>query len=256
MQYLRGGSLSLTERTAAAKIYVGQIFAYGEFEDPRDFSGQNTITIDEAFVDAIIGNFNAGTLGAPIQVPFGSHDRDLRASAGVVQRLERRPGGLWAYLRITDSEAVERIELGEAAALSPGWEFDFISTSIINGKRTSHGPTLIHVAVVDVPHFAELENLVAASKRVGRRSLSSLTEAQIRQVSADTGMAAERVRQLAAKYPNPKPFPTSTPAAAKMTEAEIEQAAKDSGLSVEQVRKINQTAPPIRGLDKEGNIIP
>ena len=148
-----------------AKKFKAQLFAYGEFEDPRDYTGEGTITIDEAFVDQIVKNFEANVIGAPVQVPYGTHDRDLSRSVGVVQALHKEADGLYGTLLITNEEAIDRIERGETVATSPAWEFNFISTKVNkDGTRNQYGATLMHAAIVDVPHFAELKNLVAAQK--------------------------------------------------------------------------------------------
>ena len=160
---LGGGRLKLVSanRDKGTATYRGQVFSYGEFDDPDSFFDDKTVTVDKQFAQDMIKNYREDTIGAPVQVPFGDHSRNLRDSAGVVSDLfiddnnqVEAHRGLWGDFEIHDTVAQTEINAGRAAAISPGWVRDWVPTRRVEGKKQAGlGPTLIHAAIVDVGHF-------------------------------------------------------------------------------------------------------
>ena len=148
---------------------MAQVFGFGKFENP-DFFSEEPLNLDQAFMESIEVNYNDNVIGSRLQVPFGSHDRDLRVSAGTVQRVfidttnkNESYRGFYAVMRISDEQARTRIDNGDVNAVSPRWTMDYVSSKIdAQGNQRHYGPTLMHVAIVDVPHFEQMSSLEKA----------------------------------------------------------------------------------------------
>ena len=175
---LVGGRLT-TDISAQAsgeqsKTYEAQLFPLGQFIDPRDPFMESTLSIDEAYLDNLVANYENDVIGAPVQIVYGSHDPDLNTAVGNLISVEKRlnevnadHNGLWGRIRIDDPEVSAKIDNGDVAAISVRIIPDFQSSRLIGGKpKETYGPTLRHVAIVDVGHFEDMVNMtpVDASK--------------------------------------------------------------------------------------------
>lgn len=169
----KGGLVEVQAQDANddVSIFDGQIFPMGEYTDPRDFFGDgDALNIDERYLNNLKANFDNRVIGGAVQVPFGDHDRDVSKSVGEVVEVrvdttnkdeDRR--GLWGRFEIDDPAVANKIRRGRAGSISPLWRTDYVSSKRPGGKKQSGmGPTLIHAALIDVGHFAEMANLEPA----------------------------------------------------------------------------------------------
>ena len=223
--------------------FEGQLLPIGLFTDPR-FAGDGELTIDMGYLQTVKANFEKDITGGPVQVVFGSHDPDLNNSVGIVASLRIKTGlankehdGLYGILSISDENVANKVIAGEVGALSVRLIPDFQDSRIVAGKMKSYGPTLRHVALVDIGHFQSMKNLqlIDATKRTKPPSAQDVSNAEFRQWTNDfssnlkrqeavfkraekadrkngparasdeviagrTGLSVKRLRELRAKY--------------------------------------------------------
>src|SRR4051794_17759703 len=129
-------------------IFRKQIMSYGQWVNPNWWwDDEIFMELNEELADQMIDNFNKKTFGKRISVPR-NHTGDVNANAGEVVKLEKGPGGLWAYLDIRDDKTIEDIDKGLIFDVSMGFDFDYQSQK--DGKK--YGAVLIHVALVTDPY--------------------------------------------------------------------------------------------------------
>lgn len=140
--------------TFSGHIYRKQIAKYGEWVNPEYpyLSSDPIMTLDDAWGEKIVANFNDNILGSPVPVPL-NHTNDVKENTGTVQSLESVPGdGLYANLLIADEDTVEKLDKKVIFDVSISFDWDFRRTD--NGK--SYGPVLLHVALVNNPYLIEM----------------------------------------------------------------------------------------------------
>ena len=142
------------QATFNGSIYRKQLAKFGEWVNPQypGLSSSPIMTLDEAWAQKIIDNFNKNTLGAPVPVPL-NHTSDVKQNTGRVQSLEIVPGdGLYGNLIITDEDTVRRLDKGEIFDVSISFDWNHIRTD----DNKNYGATLLHVALVNNPYLLEM----------------------------------------------------------------------------------------------------
>jgi len=135
-------------------IFRKQIMSYGQWVNPNWwFDEEFWMELSEDIADQMIENFNKKTHGKRVSVPL-NHTGDVTANAGEVMKLEKGPGGMWAYLDIRDERALDKINKGLVFDVSMGFDWDYVSQK--DGKH--YGPTLIHVALVTDPYLNDMDD--------------------------------------------------------------------------------------------------
>lgn len=110
------------------------------------------MTLDEAWGDKIVANFNDNVLGSPVPVPL-NHTSDVKENTGRVISLKSVPGdGLYGRLRIDDASTSENLDKGIIFDCSISFDWNFTRTD--NNKN--YGPVLLHVALVNNPYLTEM----------------------------------------------------------------------------------------------------
>lgn len=150
--------LSLTGLAAAdhitGTIFKKQIMSYGDWINPNWWwDDEIFMELTEEMADEMIANFEAKTFGKRVSVPR-NHTGDVNENAGEVVKLEKGPGGLWAYLDIRDAETVQKIDDGLIFDVSMGFDWDYVDQK--TGKH--HGVVLIHVALVTDPYLNDMDD--------------------------------------------------------------------------------------------------
>lgn len=157
------------EATYKGSIYRKQVAKFGSWENPDYpwFSDDPKMTLDEAWGEQIVENFNNDALGSKIPVPL-NHTDDVRVNTGEVESLEVVAGdGLYANLNIKDEETQEKLDKGLIFDVSISFVWDLVRQD--DGKH--YGPTLLHVALVNTPYLIGMNSF----EKVGA-ALSKLTE--------------------------------------------------------------------------------
>lgn len=101
-----------TEGTMQGTIYRKQIVRFGQWVNPDYpwFSDDPNMTLDEAWGETIVKNFNEDALGSPVPVPL-NHTDDVRVNTGLVESLEVVAGdGLYANLKIIDEDTQSKLD--------------------------------------------------------------------------------------------------------------------------------------------------
>lgn len=153
--------------TFKGSTYRKQIVKFGEWVNPDFpwFSDDPTMTLDEAWAETIIKNFNEDSLGSPVTVPL-NHTDDVKVNTGLVKSLESVAGdGLYAEMEILDEDTIAKLDKGLIFDVSISFVWDFIRQD--NGKH--YGATLLHVALVNTPYLIGMN----AFEKVGQ-ALSKL----------------------------------------------------------------------------------
>lgn len=138
------------EATITGKVYRKQLAKYQDWVNPDYpwFSDDPIMTLDEAWGDKIVENFNNNVLGSPVPVPF-NHTDDVKENTGYVQSLESIPGdGLYGNLEV-DASAASAIKNKKIFDVSISFAWDFVRTD----DNKHYGPTLCHVALVNTPYL-------------------------------------------------------------------------------------------------------
>jgi len=190
-------------------IFSKQIMSYGTWINPNWWWDEElTMELDEGLADAMIDNFNKKTYGKKISVPL-NHTGDVTANVGEVMKLEKRPGGLWAYLDIRDEVAVKKINDGLIFDVSMGFDWDYVSQK--DGKH--YGPTLIHVALVTDPYLNDMDDFeladnAALSRRFEEYALNTgFGKSQPSIIMMSKDKVEELKRMKFAKVTNDKDYP-------------------------------------------------
>ena len=124
------------------------------------------MTLDEAWAEQIVENFNAGNLGSKVPVPL-NHTDDVKANTGEVVSLEIVAGdGLYGNLEIRDEDTIADLDNGLIFDVSISFVWDLVRQD--DGKH--YGPTLLHVALVNTPYLIGM----SAFEKVGQ-ALSKLS---------------------------------------------------------------------------------
>ena len=161
-----------TEDTQKASFngttYRKQLVKFGVWENPDYpwFSDDPKMTLDEAWAEQIVENFNAGNLGSKVPVPL-NHTDDVKANTGEVVSLEIVAGdGLYGNLEIRDEDTIADLDNGLIFDVSISFVWDLVRQD--DGKH--YGPTLLHVALVNTPYLIGM----SAFEKVGQ-ALSKLS---------------------------------------------------------------------------------
>ena len=150
-------------------IYRKQLVKFGEWVNPDYpwFSDDPTMTLDEAWAETIVKNFNEDALGSPVTVPL-NHTDDVRVNTGIVESLEIVAGdGLYANLKIIDEDTQGKLDNGLIFDVSISFVWDLVRQD--NGKH--YGATLLHVALVNTPYLIGMnafEKVGAALSRLSK----------------------------------------------------------------------------------------
>jgi len=155
--------------TFSGSVYRKQLAKYGEWVNPEYpyLSSDPIMTLDDAWGQKIVENFNKNTLGGPVPVPL-NHTKDVKANTGRVQSLESIPrDGLYGNLLIKDPGTIE--DLDNEVIFDVSISFDWNHKRTDDGK--SYGPVLLHVALVNNPYLIEMTSF----EKVGP-ALSKLEE--------------------------------------------------------------------------------
>lgn len=150
-------------------IYRKQLVKFGVWENPDYpwFSDDPKMTLDEAWAEQIVENFNAGNLGSKVPVPL-NHTDDVKANTGELVGLEIVAGdGLYGDLEIRDAQTIEDLDNGLIFDVSISFVWDLVRQD--DGKH--YGPTLLHVALVNTPYLIGMN----AFEKVGA-TLSKLSK--------------------------------------------------------------------------------
>jgi hypothetical protein len=166
---LQFASEDTQKATFKGTIYRKQIAKFGQWVNPDYpwFSDDPNMTLDEAWGETIVKNFNDDALGSPVPVPL-NHTDDVRVNTGLVESLEVVAGdGLYANLKIADDDTIDKLDKGLIFDVSISFMWDFIRQD--NGKH--YGATLLHVALVNTPYLIGM----TAFEKVGE-ALSKLSK--------------------------------------------------------------------------------
>lgn len=151
-------------------IYKKQIAKFGEWVNPDYpwFSDDPIMTLDEAWADTIIKNFNNNVLGSPVTVPL-NHTDDVKANTGVVKSLSSVKGqGLFADIDVRDEETIKKLDNGLILDVSISFQWDYISQA--DGKH--YGATLLHVALVNTPYLIGMDSFEKVGEALSKFSRS------------------------------------------------------------------------------------
>lgn len=162
-----------TQATLKGSIYRKQLAKYGEWVNPDYpwFSEDPIMTLDEAWGEQIVENFNNNTLGSAVPVPL-NHTNDVQANTGKVISVESVAGdGLYGELEILDETTIEALDKGKIFDVSISFEWNHIRTD----DNKQYGSTLLHVALVNTPYLVGMsgfEKVAALSKSLNPNELS------------------------------------------------------------------------------------
>jgi len=168
-QILQFATEDTQKATFKGTIYRKQVAKFGQWVNPDYpwFSDDPNMTLDEAWGETIVKNFNDDALGSPVPVPL-NHTDDVKVNTGIVRSLEVVAGdGLYADLEILDEDTQSKLDKGLIFDVSISFMWDFIRQD--NGKH--YGATLLHVALVNTPYLIGM----TAFEKVGE-ALSRLTK--------------------------------------------------------------------------------
>jgi len=126
-------------------VFYKQIARFEKWVDPYDPTEQ--MILDKAWAEKIVKNFNAGVIDK-VPVPL-DHTDQVDRNAGELIKLEIKEDGLYGYLDIRRTETLADIENGTIFDVSICFDWDYMDTL----KGDKHGPTLLHVALVNNPYL-------------------------------------------------------------------------------------------------------
>jgi hypothetical protein len=127
-------------------VFRKQIAKFGKWVNP--LFPIEFMELDEAWAKDIKKNFDAKVIDH-VPVPL-DHTDMTEANTGELIKLEIVPGdGLYGYLDIRRPQTVEDINNGLIFDVSISFDWDYVDTA--EGKK--HGPTLLHVALVNNPYL-------------------------------------------------------------------------------------------------------
>lgn len=147
---LQFASEDSSKATFKGSIYHKQVVKFGVWENPDYpwFSDDPKMTLDKAWAEQIVENFEAGSLGSPVPVPL-NHTDDVKANAGEVVGLTIKEDGLYADIEVRDPETADKLDKGLIFDVSISFVWDLVRQD--DGKH--YGPTLLHVALVNTPYL-------------------------------------------------------------------------------------------------------
>jgi len=154
------------QATFKGSTYRKQLAKYGEWVNPDYpfFSDNPIMTLDEAWGEAIVRNFENNTLGTPVAVPF-THTNDPKENTGTVKSLESITGdGLYAELDIRDAIALEKLDNETLYDVSVSFEWDHVRKD----DNKHYGPTLLHVALVNNPYLVGMKGFEKVEASLSR----------------------------------------------------------------------------------------
>lgn len=151
-------------------IYRKQLVKFGVWENPDYpwFSDDPKMTLDEAWAEQIVENFEAGNLGSKVPVPL-NHTDDVKANTGELVGLEIVAGdGLYGDLEIRDAKTIEDLDNGLIFDVSISFVWDLVRQD--DGKH--YGPTLLHVALVNTPYLIGMSSFEKVGAALSKLSKS------------------------------------------------------------------------------------
>lgn len=152
--------------TFSGSVYYKQLAKYGEWVNPQYpyLSSDPIMTLDDAWGEQIVKNFNDNVLGSPVPVPL-NHTSDVKENTGRVLSLESISGdGLYGRLRIDDVATSENLDKGIIFDVSISFDWNFTRTD----NNRNYGPTLLHVALVNNPYLTEMNTFEKVSPALNR----------------------------------------------------------------------------------------
>ena len=150
-------------------VFYKQVAKFGKWVNP--IFPIEFMELDKEWGQAIIDNFNAGVIDR-VPVPL-DHTDSTEANTGEVIKLELQDDGIYAYLDIRRPNVVDDINNGLIFDVSISFDWDYIDTE--NGEH--HGPTLLHVALVNNPYLKGMPEFEVASEGAFSEHFSKLTTA-------------------------------------------------------------------------------
>lgn len=169
-QILQFATEDTQKATFKGTIYRKQVAKFGQWVNPDYpwFSDDPNMTLDEAWGETIVKNFNDDALGSPVPVPL-NHTDDVKVNTGIVESLEVVAGdGLYANLKIADEDTIDKLDKGLIFDVSISFMWDFIRQD--NGKH--YGATLLHVALVNTPYLIGMTAFEKVGEALSRLSKS------------------------------------------------------------------------------------
>lgn len=161
-------------RTKQGKLFKKELLRVGRLADPRPGKEGQFLEIDDALLNKLVTNFDAGVcdiVQTPVVGDDNKHTEDPDRNIGEIVALECVGTSLYGTFDVRKEaykDEVGKTLLGASAMFAP----DYKDTR--TGKQV--GPTLLHVAYTNRPHALGLEpfrELVAASSD---QSLDDLVE--------------------------------------------------------------------------------
>lgn len=156
-------------RTRQGKLFRKQILRFGSFTHPANPSKR--VTVDEAFADALIKNFNDGVTGVvqfPVVNDQNMHVENPLNNLGEVVGVEKDAEGVNAIIDVRKyTEDIGKTLIGASAMINPAFRHK-VTNEIV-------GPTLIHVAQTNNPYLPDLDNfkeIISASNDISDSEVS------------------------------------------------------------------------------------
>lgn len=132
-------------------LYYKQIAAFGKWVNP--LFPVESMTLDKAWAQSIVDNFNADPkLVDNVPIPR-NHTDDVSANTGEVIGLNIEADGLYGWLDVRDWSTSSDIDGGLIFDDSISFDWDFVDTK----TGDTHGPTLLHVALVNNPYLTGMK---------------------------------------------------------------------------------------------------
>lgn len=150
-------------------VFYKQVAKFGKWVNP--LFPIEFMELDKEWAQQIVDNFNAGVIDR-VPVPL-DHTDQTEANTGEVIKLEIKEDGLYAYLDIRRPNVVDDIVNGLIFDVSISFDWDYIDTA--NGDH--HGPTLLHIALVNNPYLKGMPEFEQATEGSFSKHFSKLTTA-------------------------------------------------------------------------------
>lgn len=160
------------EDQVVGTVFYKQIVRYGKWVNP--LFPVEYMDLDEEFGQSLFDNFESGLIGK-VPVPL-DHTDYVEANTGEVIKLELKDDGVYAYLDIRRPEVVNDILNGLIFDVSISFDWNYIDTA----TGDEHGPTLLHVALVNNPYLtgmAAFDKIAAGVKDLSRSLVSGARKA-------------------------------------------------------------------------------
>lgn len=189
---LQFASEDTQKATFKGTIYRKEVAKFGQWVNPDYpwFSDDPNMTLDEAWAETIVKNFNEDALGSPVPVPL-NHTDDVRVNTGVVKSLEIVPGdGLYAELEIRDEDTIAKLDKGLIFDVSISFMWDFIRQD--NGKH--YGATLLHVALVNTPYLIGMNSFEKVGEALSRLSKNLLKPLGLAHTASEGAIMLSRTK--------------------------------------------------------------